>query len=128
MVQVREPQMARAELADFVAKAVAIVHGRGGKLMLNADPVWAAEWPVDGVHLNAARLASLNERPDFAWVGASAHDAAQVARIGELGLDYALLGHVAATASHPARRRWDGMGSGPAWPPARRRQCTPWAA
>lgn len=111
MVQIREPGMPRAELADFVAKAAAIVHGRGGKLLVNADPAWAAEWPVDGVHLNAARLASLTERPAFAWVGASAHDAAQVARIGELGLDYALLGHVAATSSHPgaAPLGWDGF-------------------
>jgi len=44
---------------------------------------------------------SLTTRPDAAWVGASVHDAASLVQAGKLGLDYALLGHVKATASHP---------------------------
>ncbi|OHX13048.1 Nudix family hydrolase [Chromobacterium sphagni] len=111
MVQVREPQMVRDELADFVARAAAIVRPRGGKLLVNADPAWLAGWPVDGAHLNGARLAACERRPDFAWVGASIHSQAELLRAGELGLDYALLGHVAATASHPghAPLAWDGF-------------------
>ncbi|AUH49932.1 DNA mismatch repair protein MutT [Chromobacterium sp. ATCC 53434] len=111
LVQVREPQMAREALADFVARAAAIVRPRGGKLVVNADPAWLAGWPVDGVHLNGARLAALDARPAFDWVGASIHGAAELARAGELGLDYALLSPVAPTASHPgaAVLGWDGF-------------------
>jgi 8-oxo-dGTP diphosphatase len=110
-VQVREPLMSRDELADFVARAAAIVHGYGGRLVVNADPAWCADWPVDGVHLNGARLHGLRARPDFSWVGASLHNRDDLAKAGELGLDYALLGHVAATASHPdqAPLGWDGF-------------------
>ncbi|WP_434633452.1 Nudix family hydrolase [Chromobacterium sp. CV08] len=111
MVQVREPQMGREELADFVARAAAIVRPRGGKLVVNADPAWLAGWPVDGAHLNGARLAALKARPAFDWVGASIHGATELARAGELGLDYALLSPVAPTASHPGAGvlGWDGF-------------------
>jgi 8-oxo-dGTP diphosphatase len=40
-------------------------------------------------------------RPDFTWVGASCHSAAEIARAGELDLDYALLGPVLPTPTHP---------------------------
>ncbi|MDE1716387.1 thiamine phosphate synthase, partial [Chromobacterium amazonense] len=45
------------------------------------------------------------------WVGASLHNRDDLAKAGELGLDYALLGHVAATASHPGQAPlgWDGF-------------------
>ncbi|AXE28993.1 Nudix family hydrolase [Chromobacterium phragmitis] len=111
MVQVRERGMGRAELADFVARAAAIVRPRGGRLVVNADPAWLEGWPVDGVHLNGARLAALEARPDFEWVGASVHNAHELARAGQLGLDYALLSPVAPTATHPgaALLGWDGF-------------------
>ncbi|WP_293764029.1 Nudix family hydrolase [uncultured Aquitalea sp.] len=112
MVQVREPDLAREQLADFVHRAAGIVHSRGGKLLVNADPDWLSGWPVDGVHLNTARLQGVSSRPDFEWVGASAHNARELARADALGLDYALLGHVQATASHPGLPPlgWDGFG------------------
>nr|WP_199064448.1 Nudix family hydrolase [Chromobacterium sp. ASV5] len=111
LVQVREPQLSREQLAGFAAAAAAIVHAQGGKVVVNADPGWLAGWPVDGVHLGAGRLAALAERPAFDWVGASVHHQDELRRAGELGLDYALLGHVAATASHPDQPPlgWDGF-------------------
>lgn len=111
LVQVREPQMDRQQLAAFVQQVAAIVHPRQGKLVVNADPAWLAGWPVDGVHLASQRLAALSERPDFAWVGASVHHAAELQRAGELGLDYALLGHVCPTPSHADSTPlgWDGF-------------------
>ncbi|WP_269212199.1 Nudix family hydrolase [Chromobacterium piscinae] len=111
MVQVREHGMGREELADFVVRAAAIVRPRGGKLVVNADPAWLAGWPVDGAHLTGARLAALAERPAFDWVGASIHGADELARAGELGLDYALLSPVAPTVTHPgaALLGWDGF-------------------
>jgi 8-oxo-dGTP diphosphatase len=100
LVQVREPQMARAELEHFCRSVAERVHAQGGLVVVNADPDWIAGWPVDGLHLPQRRLMTLGVRPDVAWVGASVHDAASLAHAGKLGLDYALLGHVKTTASH----------------------------
>jgi 8-oxo-dGTP diphosphatase len=110
-VQVREPQLNRDQLRGFCAEVCARVHAYGGRVVVNADPEWLQGWPVDGVHLNGARLAALRQRPDFPWVGASVHDAAGLQRAGELQLDYALLGHVRATPSHPGRQAlgWEGF-------------------
>lgn len=111
LIQLREPQLARDELAALTERVAAIVHPRGGKIVVNADPAWLAGWPVDGVHLSGQRLAAATARPDFAWVGASVHSAEELQKAAELGLDYALLGHVKATASHPdkAPLGWDGF-------------------
>ena len=111
LVQVREPEMSRAELERFCAQVSERVHAYQGRVLVNADPDWLPGWPVDGVHLNARRLAELERRPEFAWVGASVHDGAGLERAGLLELDYALLGHVCATPSHPyqAPLGWDGF-------------------
>ena len=110
-VQVREPQMDRTRLEHFVAQVAGIVHARGGKVVVNADPAWVEDWPVDGVHLPAHRLCALTARPAFAWVGASVHNAQELELAGKLELDYALLGPVKKTATHPEAVPigWDGF-------------------
>lgn len=61
-----------------------------------------------GVHLRAALLMRLSERPlardvrhRGVSVAASCHDASELAQAEALGLDFAVLGSVRATASHP---------------------------
>ena len=49
----------------------------------------------------SAQLASRAARPQVALVAASCHDAGELARAAELGCDFAVLGPVRATASHP---------------------------
>jgi 8-oxo-dGTP diphosphatase len=56
---------------------------------------------ADGLHLSANSLAKIHARPDFPWVGASCHTADEIAHAGDLGLDYALLGPVLQTPTHP---------------------------
>ncbi|MDF0605220.1 Nudix family hydrolase [Neisseriaceae bacterium TC5R-5] len=111
ILQIREPQMSIAELADFVAQVADIVAPHQTSLLVNADPAQVVGWPIAGVHLSAQRLAALSSRPDFAWVGASIHSAAELQQAAALQLDYALLGHVAATASHPQATplAWEGF-------------------
>ncbi|BEV73497.1 Nudix family hydrolase [Paludibacterium sp. THUN1379] len=101
LVQVREPEMSLPALRRFTEAVAQRVHGYGGRVLVNADPAQLAGWPIDGVHLTAARLLACHARPDFPWVGASVHQAAELQQAGELGLDYALLGHVLPTPSHP---------------------------
>lgn len=109
---VREPQKDREQLAAFVGELSDIIHPKGGKLLVNTDPDWIKGWPVDGLHLSSARLAALRERPPhLAWLGASAHNHADLAHAAALGLDYAVLGHINATASHPGKAGmgWNGL-------------------
>lgn len=111
-VLLREPGLDRDALAALVGEVSAIVHPRGGKLIVNADPAWLAGWPVDGVHLSGERLAACEQKPrGFAWVGASCHDRDGLERAAGLELDYALLGHVQDTPSHPGQAPlgWDGL-------------------
>jgi 8-oxo-dGTP diphosphatase len=58
-----------------------------------------------GVHLSAVQLASLDERPLplSQCVGASCHDAAELARASALRCDFATLSPVQPTTTHPGR-------------------------
>ncbi len=101
LVQVRDKTLPATERAAFAAAVVELAHRYDAPVVINDDPALAAACGADGVHLSAAALAACEERPVFAWVGASCHTAAEIARAGELELDYALLGPVMATPTHP---------------------------
>jgi 8-oxo-dGTP diphosphatase len=76
-----------------------------GRLLINHDVDLARELGV-GVHLKAAQLGGLRERPlsRNVWVGASCHDAGELELAGSLGVDFATLSPVQATASHPGAK------------------------
>lgn len=118
LVQWREPAWpdgpASASLHDAMRRALALCRKAGARMLVNsAHPAsWWRE--ADGVHLRAADAAALQGRPelaDGALVGVSTHTPAEVAHARELGADFAVLGPVAATASHPdqAPMGWDGF-------------------
>ncbi len=66
-----------------------------------------------GVHLRAAQLMQLGERPLPAKlaVAASCHDRDELRHAERIGVDFVVLGPVVATASHPDRAGmgWDGF-------------------
>jgi 8-oxo-dGTP diphosphatase len=66
---------------------------------------------VDGVHLTARDLLAARERPRARLVGASCHDAGELAAAAALGCDFAAFGPVLPTASHPGAPGlgWDGL-------------------
>lgn len=101
LIQVREPGMPEGDLADFAASVVKAAHAAGARVLVNSDAALAQAVGADGVHLKASELALLRARPDFPLVGASCHDAAELARAVALGADLAVLGPVAPTLSHP---------------------------
>ena len=72
------------------------------RLLINADIELARELGT-GVHLRAAQLREMHERPlpCAQWVGASCHDADELERAVELGADFATLSPVCMTSSHP---------------------------
>lgn len=107
LIQVREKQMHGSELADFVGQIVLRSRKSNTLVVVNAAPVVAMEAGADGVHLDSATLMSAETRPTLEWVGASCHNRTELEKVAALGLDYALLGSVRETASHPGQR---GMG------------------
>ena len=103
LVQIREAALDPARREAFAREVVARVHACGGLVLINDDLRLAQRVGADGVHLPARHLAVLQQKPDFAWVGASCHDRRELERAASLALDYALLGAVRETATHPGQ-------------------------
>lgn len=101
MVQVREGRLSPSARQEFAQAVRSQTRARGALMLVNDDEVLARAVGADGLHVPAARLMSLQARPDFEWVGASAHNPQELARAAELGLDFVVLGPVKPTLSHP---------------------------
>lgn len=109
LIQVRDKSWPPAQRLWFAEAVCRLAHSHGALVVINDDADIARRVGADGLHLSAAQLATCRQRPDFAWVGASCHSAAEIVRAGELDLDYALLGPVLPTPTHPesAGLGWD---------------------
>lgn len=103
LLQIREPDLAPVQREEFARAAIALCRQHGARVLINCDAALAARLGADGVHLPARLLATLAARPDLPWVGASCHNAAELERAARLEVDFAVLGPVRATASHPDR-------------------------
>lgn len=102
LVQLRAHTVADADYRTLARQAFGLCEAAGAKLLLNRDPLLVADLPAHGLHLQAPALWRQPARPDGAdLVGASCHTAAELQRAATLGLDYALLGPVMPTATHP---------------------------
>lgn len=103
LIQLRAHGLNDDAYTRLAEDAFQICERHGARLVLNCDPSLARYLPCHGLHLTGARLGRLTQRPlgDGLLAGASCHDAGDLARAAELGLDYALLSPVQATASHP---------------------------
>jgi 8-oxo-dGTP diphosphatase len=101
-IQLRARGLPPAELKVLATDAAIHCRARGAELLINGEAGLAAELGI-GLHLRAAQLMALDSRPLPAdqTVAASCHDAAELAQAERLGLDFAVLGPVRATASHP---------------------------
>jgi 8-oxo-dGTP diphosphatase len=101
LLQVREKAMTGGDLLRFSTSVVRLAHACGARVLVNADIELAQKSGADGVHLTAAQLRQMNRRPELDLVGASCHDASELARAQVLGADLAVLGPVLPTPSHP---------------------------
>lgn len=101
LIQLRDKALPPAQRQHFGEAVCRLAQAHGALVVVNGDATLARRLGADGLHLSADQLAACTARPDFAWVGASCHEAAEIRRAGELDLDYALLGPVLPTPSHP---------------------------
>jgi len=112
LIQVREKHMPAAELERFAGAVIAKAHACGALVLINSDIELAQRLGADGVHLTAAQLARLQHRPEPGWCAASCHSAAELARAAQLGVDFAVLGPVQPTPTHPGAQAlgWERFG------------------
>lgn len=101
LVQVREATLDAATRERFAAEVRVSCRAHDALMLVNGDAALAERVGADGVHLPASALTRLHTRPALEWVGASCHSRAELEHAAALGVDYALLGPVQATASHP---------------------------
>ena len=101
LVQLREPHLSPPDRAEFAREAVQICRAANARVLVNGDADLAHAAGADGLHLPSALLMGMGRRPDFALVAASCHTRAELEHAAKLSLDFAVLGPVQATASHP---------------------------
>ncbi|MBL8447546.1 MAG: Nudix family hydrolase [Zoogloeaceae bacterium] len=103
LIQVRETPLGEPDRRTFAQAVVALARPYDAVVMINGDEKTAHFTGAKGIHLTSAQLAVATARPDFEWVGASCHNRAELERAAILGLDYALLGPVHPTPTHPGK-------------------------
>lgn len=114
-IQLRARDLPAAELLALARDAQIRCRAHGAHLLVNGEPGLAAELGL-GLHLRASQLMALSERPPLAkgqLTAASCHGADELAQAERLGLDFVVLGPVAATDSHPGAMPlgWDRFAS-----------------
>jgi 8-oxo-dGTP diphosphatase len=106
LIQMREKDWPVDRQRALARALVTLARPRGAKVLLNGVARRAREWGCDGVHLTSAALEAANARPapDDMLCAASCHTRAEIEKAGTLGLDFAVLGPVFPTPSHPHAR------------------------
>ncbi|MFJ0942671.1 Nudix family hydrolase, partial [Bordetella bronchiseptica] len=121
LVLLREPDWPggadAASLRDAMQAILAQCRAAGARLLVSSRHPQAWWREADGVHLTARDAQALKQRPalpEGALVGVSAHGHAEIVHARDLGADFAVLGPVLATASHPeqAPLGWPGFAAG----------------
>jgi 8-oxo-dGTP diphosphatase len=103
LVQFRAPDLPLQSYLALADEVLSRCQQYGARLLLNCDPKYVEQVGAHGVHLNSQRLNALSSRPlsQHHWVAASCHNAGEIARANVLRVDFAVLGPVTATLSHP---------------------------
>ena len=103
LVQLRALACDRLEVARYARIALPLCRDAGARLLLHGDCELAEAVQADGVHLTAAQLHRFRERPlsPERLIGASCHDDGELALAESLRADFAVLGPVLPTATHP---------------------------
>lgn len=104
LIQVRDKALAGREA--FARSVLQLAHSVGARVLLNGGPAIG-----DGIHYTAAQLLALRERPPGMLAAASCHTVAELRHAMALALDFAVLGPVKPTPSHPGDQPlgWEGF-------------------
>lgn len=113
LVQLRAKTLGETAYAELARQALPVCHAYQTQLILNTTPALAEKIGADGVHLDSMLLMTLDKRPlpKNLWVGASCHNAKELAHAGQIDVDFAVASPVLETASHPGAQPlgWAGL-------------------
>jgi 8-oxo-dGTP diphosphatase len=111
LLQLRDKSWPGERRLAFARRLLPLAHEHGARVLWNGTAADARAAGCDGVHWPEAALLQARERPAGMLVAASCHTREALARAGELDLDFAVLGPVAATPTHPdaVPIGWDGF-------------------
>ncbi len=113
LLRLRQPGLDDAAYAEQARRLLPECRTRGLKLMLDRAPQMVAELGANGWHATEQALRALTGRPVSTdrWFGVSAHSRESLARAHELSADFAVVGPVRSTATHPGAPtlQWSGF-------------------
>lgn len=101
LLQIRQKAMSYDRLEYFSKAVLPLARNHQTIMLINENIPLAQALQADGVHLTAAQLRSLHSRPAVNWCGASCHNAQELQRAEQLGVDFVTLSPVQPTLSHP---------------------------
>jgi 8-oxo-dGTP diphosphatase len=104
LIQVREPELAPAQRDALARQIVDVATPYGARVLLNGSEEDARRLGCAGVHWTARALAAATARPRDLIVGASVHTHEELTHACALDVDFAVLGPVLATPTHPDAR------------------------
>ena len=103
LVQVRDRDHWERARLIFAIRSMAREHG--ARVLVSGGPA------ADGVHFTAAELMALRARPAGGLLAASCHNVEELGHAMAIGMDFAVLGPVKPTATHPGAPSlgWEGF-------------------
>jgi 8-oxo-dGTP diphosphatase len=102
-IQLRSKKLPDQALRSLVMRARDLAAKVDAQIILNGHTEIARELDLAGVHLPAKDLMACHARPlgSDSWVGASCHNENELSHATAIGVDFATLGPVHPTTSHP---------------------------
>lgn len=101
LLQWREKQLPFAEQLAILQRVMAMANSHGARVLVNTDIDLARQADAHGVHLPAAALMALRQKPEGLLFAASCHHPDELAHATAMALDFVVLSPVLHTASHP---------------------------
>ena len=104
LVVFRAKSLAAEDYVMLACESIRLAHAFGAKVVLNSPPFLLEE--ANGLHLTSRQLWAevgvyATPRRQGQWLSASCHDARELQRAADIGVDFAFLSPVLPTLSHP---------------------------
>jgi 8-oxo-dGTP diphosphatase len=103
LIQFRSKRLSQGDFERYAVETIRLCRDNDAKVILNSDVATALELDADGVHLTSAKLWQCERRPiakNYLFA-VSCHNQAELDKAQSIAADFAVLGPVLATATHP---------------------------
>ncbi|MDD5579482.1 MAG: Nudix family hydrolase [Methylobacter sp.] len=102
LIQARLKSLSADAVKKFVEQAYPLCKYKGASLLINSAVENSDDLEADGIHLTSRDLMFLDKRPpNRLWVAASCHNLQELQHAQRIGVDFAVLGPVLPTQTHP---------------------------